>query len=216
MTPEEKKEKQKIYYLLNREKIIARQTEYKQNNKDKRKVNRELNKEKINNQKKIFYENNKEKILEAQKEYYENNKEERIKYSKIYNLINKEKNKEKLKIYYQNKWKNNPTYRLKSNVSRRIRYSLTINGLTKKNKTSDILGCSLEDFKSYIESKFESWMTWENMGNPKDGILEINKTWDIDHIIPISSAKTESDILKLNHHSNLQPLCSYTNRFIKK
>jgi hypothetical protein len=59
-------------------------------------------------------------------------------------------------------------------------------------------------------------MNWDNYGNPKDGIYEINKTWDIDHIKPITTGKTEEDILKLNHYTNLQPLCSYTNRFIKR
>jgi hypothetical protein len=59
-------------------------------------------------------------------------------------------------------------------------------------------------------------MTWENYGNPKDGILELNKTWDIDHIIPLYDAITEEDIIRLNHYTNLQPLCSYTNRIIKK
>ena len=39
---------------------------------------------------------------------------------------------------------------------------------------------------------------------------------DIDHIIPLSSAKTEEDIIRLNHYTTLQPLCSYTNRYIKK
>jgi hypothetical protein len=59
-------------------------------------------------------------------------------------------------------------------------------------------------------------MNWNNHGNPIDGIYTINKTWDIDHIIPLSSAKTEEDIIKLNHYTNLKPLCTYYNRFIKK
>ena len=59
-------------------------------------------------------------------------------------------------------------------------------------------------------------MNWDNYGDPKDGILELNKTWDIDHIEPLSSAKTEEDIIRLNHYTNLQPLCSYYNRHIKK
>ncbi len=59
-------------------------------------------------------------------------------------------------------------------------------------------------------------MTWENKGNPKDGIHEPNKTWDIDHIIPTSTAITEEDVIRLNHYTNLQPLCSFYNRNIKK
>jgi len=43
-----------------------------------------------------------------------------------------------------------------------------------------------------------------------------NFGWDIDHITPVSSAKTEEDIIKLNHFTNLKPLCSYINRDIKK
>jgi hypothetical protein len=59
-------------------------------------------------------------------------------------------------------------------------------------------------------------MNWDNKGNPKDGIIGLNKTWDIDHIIPLSSATCEEDLIRLNHYTNLQPLCSYYNRFIKK
>ncbi len=28
----------------------------------------------------------------------------------------------------------------------------------------DKLGCSFEELKTYLESKFEDWMTWENYG----------------------------------------------------
>jgi len=45
---------------------------------------------------------------------------------------------------------------------------------------------------------------------------EFNYGWDIDHIIPISTAKTEDDVYKLNYYTNLQPLCSKINRYIKK
>lgn len=56
-------------------------------------------------------------------------------------------------------------------------------------------------------------MSWENQGKYNG---ELNFGWDIDHIIPISSAKSEEDILNLNHYTNLQPLCSKVNRDIKK
>jgi len=77
----------------------------------------------------------------------------------------------------------------------------------------EILGCDIDNFKSYLESKFEDWMTWENRGLYNG---EFNYGWDIDHIIPVSSAKTEEELLLLNHYTNLQPLCSKINRDIKK
>jgi hypothetical protein len=85
--------------------------------------------------------------------------------------------------------------------------------ISKKSKSIEILGCSFEEFKLYLESKFEPWMTWENKGLYNG---ELNYGWDIDHIIPISSATTEEEIIKLNHYTNLQPLCSKVNRDIKK
>jgi hypothetical protein len=55
-------------------------------------------------------------------------------------------------------------------------------------------------------------MNWDNYGLYNG---ESNYGWDIDHIIPSSSAITEEELIKLNHFTNLQPLCSYINRKIK-
>ena len=85
-------------------------------------------------------------------------------------------------------------------------------GLRKNKRTENILGCSFEFMKEYIENKFENWMTWENQGRYNG---EFNYGWDIDHIIPLSSAKTEEELIQLCHYLNLQPLCSKVNRDIK-
>lgn len=45
---------------------------------------------------------------------------------------------------------------------------------------------------------------------------EKNYGWDIDHIQPLSEAKSKEEIIMLNHYTNLQPLCSKINRDIKK
>jgi hypothetical protein len=84
----------------------------------------------------------------------------------------------------------------------------------KNNKTLDILGCTFEQLKQHIESQFEPWMSWDNMGTKI--VSSPNIMWDIDHIIPLCSAKNEDDIKQLNHYTNLRPLCSYNNRFIKR
>ena len=74
---------------------------------------------------------------------------------------------------------------------------LKSNNITKKNKTFDIVGCTPEFLKEHLENKFKEGMSWEN--HDLYG-------WHIDHIIPLSSAKTEEEIYKLCHYSNLQPL----------
>ena len=70
----------------------------------------------------------------------------------------------------------------------------------KKNKTILYIGCSLEELKLHLEKQFKPGMTWENHGE-----------WHIDHIIPLASAKTEEDLYKLNHYTNLQPLWAIDN-----
>ena len=107
----------------------------------------------------------------------------------------------------------NPIIRLKSNIHSLIYNKINKNGYTKKSKTYQILGCSFNDFKLHIENQFETWMNWDNYGLYNG---ELNYGWDIDHIIPLKIAITEDDVIKLNHYTNLQPLCSKINRDIKK
>ncbi len=57
-------------------------------------------------------------------------------------------------------------------------------------------------------------MNWNNAGVYKKNSFNVG--WDIDHIIPLSTAKTEEELLKLCYYSNTQPLCSKINRDIKR
>ena len=178
--------------------------------------------------KKNLYELNLEKNLLKQKEYRTKNHTAVRKRDNEYKkknrdiLRNKQKeyvknNVEKIKEYKRN-WEkdkiiNDPLFRCKKSIMNLIRTSFKRKGLKKSNKTNQILGCTYEEFKVYLESKFEPWMNWDNYGlyngTPNYG-------WDIDHIIPVSSATTEEELIKLNHFTNLQPLCSYINRYVKK
>jgi len=132
------------------------------------------------------------------KKWIENN------YERFREIQNRHKNKKR---------RTDMIYRIKDSISALIRNSLKKKNYRKKSRTTEILGCSCDFFKLYLESKFEPWMTWENYGLWNG---ELNYGWDIDHIIPISSGNTEDEILKLNHYSNFQPLCSHKNRYIKK
>ncbi len=133
-------------------------------------------------------------------------------YRKNYQL----NNRDKINIRNKNRRDTDMLFKISENIRTLIKNSLNYKKIKKKSKSFIILGCDSIMFKDYIESKWEPWMNWDNYGNPKDGILELNKTWDLDHIIAISTAITEEDVIRLNHYTNFQPLCSYTNRIIKR
>jgi hypothetical protein len=118
------------------------------------------------------------------------------------------------KEYLKQKRQNDPTFKLKTNLSNRIREVFNKTKSNKNNSTLEILGCTLDEFKQHIESQFEPWMTWDNYGCKSPSGPDT--TWDLDHIIPVSSAVNEDDIKRLNHYTNFQPLCSFQNRFIKR
>lgn len=115
--------------------------------------------------------------------------------------------------YCRNKCYVDNLFKLKRRIRTLILYSFSAKKSNKNSETEIILGCSFQEFKKHLESKFESWMNWENYGKYNGSL---NFGWDIDHIIPISSATTEEELYKLNHYTNMQPLCSYTNRYIKR
>jgi hypothetical protein len=86
-------------------------------------------------------------------------------------------------------------FALKRNIRRRLLAALESKQWKKNTKFSEYIGCSQQELKVHIESKFTEGMTWENYG-----------TWELDHIYPLSLAKTEEEMYKLNHFLNLQPL----------
>ena len=199
-TPEEIKAYKRQWYLANRERTrehnLARQKAYKDANREEIKAKSKEYYAKSKHISKAYYEANKERLKEYRKEFRSKN------WAKI-----RQREKEA-----QIKKRQDPFYKLKDSIRNRIRASMKSKGYSKKSKTFETLGCSYEEFKTHIETQFLSWMTWDNHGNPKDGILEPNKTWDLDHIVPISSALTEEDIITLSHYSNFRPHCSYDNR----
>lgn len=187
----------KVYYYKNKiykVKVLLSEEEKKENNRITAKRWRDNNKNHIAE----YTKKNIDKISKYQKEYQLENKD----------ILNK-KNYLRKKLRYVN----NIDYRLKTNIRNLIVKAFKRNGFNKNSKTLDILGCSFEEFKLHLESKFEDWMNWENKGLYNG---ELSYGWDMDHIIPISSAITEDDIIRLSHYTNLRPLCGYINRNIKK
>ena len=197
----ERKTHDKKYYDTNTVKVKQAQKAYYENNKDK-----------IKDIQKKYVTDNTDKVKEYQKQYREQNRLKNIEYQKQYREQNKEDIKEHKKLYMRERRKD-PTYKIKSNLSANLYQALKKNGYTKNSQLFIALGCTYQEFKTYIESKFDNWMSWDNYGL-YDG--KCNTGWDIDHIIPTSTGTNKDSIYKLYHYTNLQPLCSKINRDIKK
>jgi hypothetical protein len=226
------KECEKIRYSKYNSDNIDKIKKYREDNKHElylyNKEYYQLNKSKLNESSKKYYQNNKSNLLQIYKDYYRDNKESKIDYQKLYykenseqiksyqiqyRKENKKKISEKLTKYVKERKSKDPLFHLLINIRGLLGISIRNSGFIKSAKTISIIGCSISELKTHLESKFEPWMTWENYGKYNG---EFNYGWDIDHIIPISSSKTEDDLVNLNHYTNLQPLCSKINRYIKK
>ena len=140
----------------------------------------------------LWRRENKELTNASNRRSKKNNAEKIKKYNSEYN----KKNRERINKKIQERHKNDILFKLGRNVRTRMGVFLKSRNFTKqKNKTKDILGCDPETLKKHLEDQFKEGMSWENRNE-----------WHIDHIIPLSSAKTKEEIFELCHYTNLQPL----------
>ena len=182
----------KAYQEANKDKIKSYSKAYYEANKDKIKAYQEANKDKI----KAYREANKDKIREQKKAYQEANKDKIRAYKKEWG----EANRDKINLYRKQKKKEDPLFKLRGNISSLISISIRNKGYTKKSRTYQILGCTYKEFKEHIERQFTKGMSWDNQGE-----------WHLDHIYPVSLAKNEEELIKLNHYTNFQPLWAEEN-----
>lgn len=136
--------------------------------------------------------NTKPQVIEKRKQY-----QRTIKNKETQRLYEKN-NRDKINKRRKHRRDTDPLYRLSENIRAMIRKTLSRN--KQSFLTTDVLGCSFDDFKIYIENQFAEGMTWDNRSE-----------WHIDHIIPISFAKTENEVVLLNHYTNLRPLWANDN-----
>jgi uncharacterized membrane protein YheB (UPF0754 family) len=160
-----------------------------------------------------YYENNKKKIIIEVKKYRKKHKEILQKYSKNYYQTHKkeintnhknyrENHRKEMSKYIVNRLKTDINFKLAHNLRNRLRKALHRN--QKSGSAVGDLGCSISALKTYLESKFQEGMAWENWS--KTG-------WHIDHIIPLDSFNLQNreEFLKACHYTNLQPLWAEEN-----
>lgn len=117
-------------------------------------------------------------------------------YMKEYHAKNKAKRREK----HKKKMQDDEVYKFKVKVRKFISQSFKRRKESKMMHTEEVLGCSFEEFMKHLCSLFREGMTIDNYGE-----------WQIDHIIPLSTAKTKEDVIRLCHYTNLQPLWAKEN-----
>jgi hypothetical protein len=202
--PNKIKEQKQKSYLKNIEKYHSFNKKWKSENSDYMlkylKTYYDKNKEQLLEKQKKYYENNKDNILKKGKEYVENNREKTSKNQKEYRIKNKKKLQEYINNYKKIRRQTDVIFKIKENLSHRTRQIFKHFNSEKKDKTFEIIGCSPLELKEHLERQFVNGITWENRNE-----------WHIDHIIPLSSAKTKEELNRLCHYTNLQPLWAKDN-----
>ena len=132
------------------------------------------------------------------KHYRQENKEHRNKTNKLYWDNHREEKREYTRNYENSRKQKDPQFRLSKILRSRINQVLKNQKTTKDLHLLELLGCSLEECKQFISSKFTNNMSWENHGT----------IWHIDHIIPcnyFNLSNIEEQKICFNYR-NLQPL----------
>ncbi len=213
---------EKLYYEKNKQYIINKSKDYYKNNREKVlsnvKLYAEINDSKVKEKRKIYNKKNKYKQKSYNEQYYKKYKVKIIDNINKYVLFNKESIQKYQKEYKRkNRYKLNQKRNKRRQINLLFKLSLVLRGrlnqvlkmkLWKKNSHfNEYIGCTIEELKQHLERQFWPGMTWENHGKGND-------KWNIDHIKPLSKAKTEEEMYKRCHYTNLQPLWELDN--IKK
>lgn len=155
------------------------------------------NKERILEQRRKYREEHKEEIAAYKKEYARKNKDKIRAYKHKYNIENREKLSEKAKMYQRKRRNDDTIHKLKMQTRHLIYMCFNKKGNIKSKKTELILGCDLDFFVQYLLKTYKN-----NYGIDWDGKEKVH----IDHIIPLATAKTEEELIKLCNFNNLQLL----------
>lgn len=141
------------------------------------------------------------KSRNEKREYYKLHKEEKSTYDIEYRKL-KKKEIAAYKKAWSHKMKDDPIYKIKKNLRRRVHHALM--GRNKSDNTFNLIGCSPEDFKSHIESLWLEGMSWDNYGP---------SGWHIDHIKECHTFDLSDPLQQQEcfHFSNQRPLWAKDN-----
>lgn len=195
------KEEKRIYYLENKNNILKKDKERRDDNRDEiNKRRREKRQYRIDNE-----PGYKERLAYKQKIYAEDHKNE----------LNKKANDRSIK-----RRKIDPAYKCRQLVSTQIFITLKKQKMSKNGYSCwKYLPYTPDELVEHIENQWESWMNWENWGkyDPKTWNEQDSTTWkwQLDHKDPQSDFLYDSmehpNFLKCWSLENLRPLSAKRN-----
>lgn len=146
------------------------------------------------------------------KEWYNNlppdQKAARIESIKQHRLEHIDEYKERMRItnkrhqpIIRERYRTDPLVRLRAGIRHHVSEALKYARIAKDHPSMSYLGCTVDEFKKYIESKFLENMTWLNHGRGPD-------CWHLDHIKPLAALQSmdEAALKEICHYTNYQPL----------
>jgi hypothetical protein len=160
---------------------------------ENRRASREANKEERSRRRRALYRADLEKARAYQKAWAARNPDKvRAKRSKWL-----EKNGDRWRDYMR-QFRNTPSFKAGDAIRKSINNAL-FERQQRKTKFLHLLGCSIPEYRAYLEDKFTQGMSWDNYGH---------EGWHIDHIIPLSKfdLTREEDQRACFHYLNTQPL----------
>lgn len=175
---------------------------YRENNKKKISLTKKKwaikNRDYVLKQKREYYQKNKEIINKKNKQRYQQNKDAIAKMNKKYVEKNREKVNKRKRAWAKQKENNDPVFKTKKLLRSSIFKAFMRKGWSKNTRTQKVLGCDYKTAIAHLEKTFK-----DNYGIP---VEDAKEELHIDHIVPLSTAKTEEELIKLNHYTNLQYL----------
>lgn len=151
-----------------------------------------------------YRQENKEKIKLGKQRYRENNHDKIMEYSKEY-LKRKdviERRKQNTKKYLTKRYKKDELFRFKAIIRSEIYSSFKRKQYVKSESTEKIIGCCITELIEHLKQTY-----YNNYGEEYSSTEDVH----IDHIIPLATAKTEDEVKRLCHFTNLQLLKSMDN-----
>ena len=184
-----------------------KQREYDQRRAAKRAADYQENRETRLASQRIYRMNNPDKVKATAKKCYEKGKDKKRQYAienqetisarmQVYGKEYRRTNADKIAENARRRKEESPLVHLTLNIRSLVYGSFRRKGWKKSTRTQEILNCDFNTLQNHLILS-----AIKNYGCYIEG-----EQYHIDHIVPVATARSEEDVIRLNHYTNLQLL----------